>query len=85
MRGSLTRYNYNCGVEKTTIALCRGDTFYGNKQKFVTNLHNAITDIIKSAWRDGRVVEGARLESVCASNGTAGSNPVLSAKNLYQY
>ena len=26
------------------------------------------------------MVEGARLESVCASNGTAGSNPVLSAK-----
>ena len=25
------------------------------------------------------MVEGARLESVCASNGTAGSNPVLSA------
>ena len=30
--------------------------------------------------RGVRVVEGARLESVCASNGTAGSNPVLSAK-----
>ncbi len=26
------------------------------------------------------MVEGARLESVCASNGTAGSNPVLSAR-----
>ena len=26
------------------------------------------------------MVEGARLESVCTSNGTAGSNPVLSAK-----
>ena len=25
------------------------------------------------------MVEGARLESVCASDGTAGSNPVLSA------
>ena len=25
------------------------------------------------------MVEGARLESVCTSNGTAGSNPVLSA------
>ena len=31
-------------------------------------------------WRGGRVAEGARLESVCASNGTAGSNPVLSAR-----
>ena len=26
------------------------------------------------------MVEGARLESVCAGNRTAGSNPVLSAK-----
>ena len=26
------------------------------------------------------MVEGARLESVCSSNVTAGSNPVLSAK-----
>ncbi len=29
--------------------------------------------------RDGRVVEGVRLESVCACKRTAGSNPVLSA------
>ena len=28
------------------------------------------------------MVEGARLESVCASNGTAGSNPVLSASKI---
>ncbi|MDB5161966.1 MAG: hypothetical protein JWM52_474 [Candidatus Saccharibacteria bacterium] len=33
-----------------------------------------------SRWRDGRVVEGARLESVYSSNVIAGSNPVLSAK-----
>ena len=26
------------------------------------------------------MAEGARLESVCASNGTAGSNPALSAR-----
>jgi hypothetical protein len=36
-------------------------------------------------WRGGRVVEGARLESVCASNGTAGSNPVLSAIKINRY
>src|SRR5437762_13495482 len=30
--------------------------------------------------RDGRVVEGARLESVCRGNSTEGSNPSLSAK-----
>ena len=30
-------------------------------------------------WRDVRVAEGARLESVCIRNGTVGSNPTLSA------
>ena len=30
--------------------------------------------------RDGRVVEGARLESVYAVKGIKGSNPFLSAK-----
>ena len=29
--------------------------------------------------RDDRVVEGARLESVCMGNRTVGSNPTLSA------
>src|SRR6187397_544665 len=33
--------------------------------------------------RDVRVVEGARLESVCRGNSTVGSNPTLSA-NLRQ-
>ena len=31
------------------------------------------------AWRGGRVVEGARLESVYTGNRIAGSNPALSA------
>ena len=30
-------------------------------------------------WRDVRVVEGTRLESVCARKSTEGSNPSLSA------
>lgn len=30
-------------------------------------------------WRDDRVVEGARLESVCTGYRTEGSNPSLSA------
>ena len=30
-------------------------------------------------WRDGRVVEGARLESVYRGNSIEGSNPSLSA------
>ena len=29
-------------------------------------------------WRGDRVVEGARLERVCAGNRTVGSNPTLS-------
>jgi len=33
--------------------------------------------------RDVRVVEGARLESVCRGNSTVGSNPTLSAINNY--
>ena len=33
----------------------------------------------KSLWRDVRVVEGARLESVYRGNFIRGSNPLLSA------
>ena len=33
--------------------------------------------------RDVRVVEGARLESVCGGNSTVGSNPTLSAISSY--
>jgi hypothetical protein len=32
-----------------------------------------------AAWRDGRVAEGARLESVFRGNSNVGSNPTLSA------
>jgi hypothetical protein len=35
--------------------------------------------------RDVRVVEGARLESVCRGNSTVGSNPTLSANRKYMY
>jgi hypothetical protein len=34
--------------------------------------------------RDVREAEGARLESVCTFTGTVGSNPTLSATNLFQ-
>ena len=37
-------------------------------------------DIMFDAWRGVRVVEGARLESVCAGNRTESSNLFLSAK-----
>jgi hypothetical protein len=36
--------------------------------------------LILKTRRDVRVVEGARLESVCRGNSTEGSNPSLSAK-----
>ena len=36
------------------------------------------------ARRGGRVVEGARLESVYTGNRIAGSNPALSAMNYYK-
>jgi hypothetical protein len=35
--------------------------------------------LIKSRRRDGRVAEGARLESVYTLTGIVGSNPTLSA------
>jgi hypothetical protein len=37
----------------------------------------------KDVWRGGRVVEGARLESVCAGNCTVSSNLILSANSSW--
>ena len=34
---------------------------------------------VRGLWRDGRVAEGARLESVYTGNRIVGSNPTLSA------
>ena len=39
--------------------------------------------LIPLARRDVRVVEGARLESVCRGNSTEGSNPSLSANSAF--
>tara|TARA_Y100000992_G_scaffold71966_1_gene45203 strand:+ start:7173 stop:7364 length:192 start_codon:yes stop_codon:yes gene_type:complete len=39
-------------------------------------------NILNKFWRGGRVVEGARLESVYRGNSIMGSNPILSAINL---
>lgn len=38
----------------------------------------------RGAWRGGRAAEGARLESVCTGNRTAGSNPALSDTKLIE-
>ena len=47
----------------------------------VKKRNGAYTDRFKRFfWRDVRVVEGARLESVCARKSTEGSNPSLSAR-----
>ena len=37
---------------------------------------------VSCRWRDGRVAEGARLESVFRGNSNVGSNPTLSAIHL---
>ncbi len=44
---------------------------------------NKINEINKNNRRDGRVVEGARLESVCTVKGIKGSNPFLSATKIF--
>ena len=41
--------------------------------------HISICILKIDIWRDGRVVEGARLESVYRGNSIMGSNPILSA------
>ena len=41
---------------------------------------NLVTYSNHTCWRDVRVVEGARLESVCGGNLTVGSNPTLSVR-----
>ncbi len=40
---------------------------------------------IVSNWRLVRVVEGARLESVYTRKGIKGSNPLVSAKCIFDY
>ncbi len=56
----------------------------GGLTQFVTQLADpaaigARKLLILNSRRDGRVAEGARLESVCRGNSTVGSNPTLSA------
>ena len=51
--------------------------FTAAKYFFVGLISNDLTKFFNR--RDVRVVEGARLESVCRGNSTEGSNPSLSA------
>src|SRR3954469_6363606 len=48
--------------------------------RFCAILFQAVRNSLILKRRDVRVVEGARLESVCRGNSTEGSNPSLSAK-----
>jgi hypothetical protein len=46
--------------------------------RFCATLFEATRNSLILKRRDVRVVEGARLESVCRGNSTVGSNPTLS-------
>ena len=46
------------------------------------NLSQTARNLLILKRRDVRVVEGARLESVCRGNSTVGSNPTLSASPI---
>ena len=48
-------------------------------QRFAAPIANMIHSRSSPKWRDGRVAEGARLESVFRGNSNVGSNPTLSA------
>ena len=50
--------------------------------KGVKEFNNILFDLYDLFRRGGRVVEGARLESVYTGNRIVGSNPTLSAINL---
>ena len=54
---------------------------YYNLPNFTNYNSDFAKFLVKLSTRRGdRVVEGARLERVCASNRTQGSNPCLSAR-----
>ena len=58
----------------------KGDPVRSDKVDDVwDNLSQTARKLLILKRRDVRVVEGARLESVCRGNSTVGSNPTLSA------
>ena len=50
---------------------------------FALSLFLTVRNLLILKRRDVRVVEGARLESVCRGNSTEGSNPSLSANSQF--
>jgi len=61
------------------VALAEGLTSQSRHSLVLRGSPPAAKLLIPLARRDVRVVEGARLESVCTGNRTVGSNPTLSA------
>ena len=61
-----------------TLAELKSPT-YNLLATFAMAFKNSCKMLHAASWRGVRVVEGARLESVCRGNLTEGSNPSLSA------
>ncbi|MBZ4655001.1 MAG: hypothetical protein JG781_2358 [Peptococcaceae bacterium] len=76
--------------ETKSLPSCCGAALRTTRLKFCLIYHRILLDkasrftVLSSSrpWRDDRVVEGARLESVCRGNSTEGSNPSLSASKV---
>ncbi len=75
-------FNGNKG-DKHAPAKTQNSTVHVYSKKALTLVIGSGYNIIccKALWRVVRVVEGARLESVCTGNCIEGSNPLLSAKS----
>jgi len=69
----------NGGEVPLLVALAEGLTSQSRHSLALAGSPLSAKLLIPLARRDGRVVEGARLESVCRGNPTEGSNPSLSA------
>jgi hypothetical protein len=48
-------------------------------RRYIAPSADKVRRVDRGLWRDGRVAEGARLESVYTGNRIVGSNPTLSA------
>src|SRR5580692_10127035 len=70
-------------MKSWTVICCVGSVFHGRTAQKASQctLRSVLTfrSTIRDYRRDGRVAEGARLESVFTRKGNVGSNPTLSA------
>src|SRR5580704_1721689 len=71
-------------MKSWTVICCVGSVFHGRTAQKASQctLRSVLTfrSTIRDYRRDGRVAEGARLESVFTRKGNVGSNPTLSAR-----